>query len=80
MGDGIKKPVRNEERTKKFVRRSLVAAKEIRTGDILSLNDIAIKRPGTGIPPEFMEIVVGMKAKRDIRVDSVLEWEDLKNA
>ncbi len=80
MGDGIKKPTKSENDLKKTVRRSLVTAKEIKAGETISPNDILIKRPGTGIPAEFKDKVVGMKSGSDISVDSVIKWEDLKHA
>lgn len=80
MGDGVKKPTKSENDLKKIVRRSLVTAKEIKAGEIISPNDILIKRPGTGIPAEFKDKVVGMKSGSDISVDSVIKWEDLKHA
>ena len=80
MGNGIKKPAKSENELKKSVRRSLVAAKEIKTGETISLGDIVIKRPGTGIPVEFKDNVVGMKSGNNISVDSVIKWKDLKHA
>jgi len=79
-GDGIKKPANNERKTKDITRRSLVATRNIKAGNILELDDIASKRPRGGILPEFKEVVIGMQVKRDISVDSVIDWEDLKNA
>ena len=80
MGNGIKKPAKSENELKKSVRRSLVAAKEIKTGETISPGDIVIKRPGTGIPVEFKDNVVGMKSGNNISVDSVIKWKDLKHA
>lgn len=80
IGDGIKKPTVNEEDTRDVVRRSLIASKDISRDHIITEDDIVIKRPGTGIPPEFKELIIGMQSKRDIKFDSVIKWEDLKNA
>jgi N,N'-diacetyllegionaminate synthase len=80
MGDGVKKPTKSENDIKMSVRRSLVTAKEIKAGKTISPDDIVIKRPGTGIPAEFKDKVVGMKSGSDISVDSVIKWEDLKHA
>ncbi len=80
LGDGIKRPVQNEEDTKIAARRSLVAARDIMAGKIISSDDIAVKRPGDGILPEFKDIIVGMKARQDIAADSVIKWEYLKDA
>jgi N,N'-diacetyllegionaminate synthase len=80
MGNGIKKPAKRENDLKKSVRRSLVAAKEIKAGETISPGDIVIKRPGTGIPAKFKDNVVGMKSGNNISVDSVIKWKDLKHA
>jgi N-acetylneuraminate synthase len=80
MGDGIKKPTKSEIGIMNTVRRSLVTARDIKSGERLSPNDILIKRPGTGIPAEFKDNIVGMQLESDISVDSVIKWEDLKHA
>jgi N-acetylneuraminate synthase len=80
MGDGIKKPSGREERMRNVVRRSLVATRDLKAGDIFCASDIMAKRPADGISPEFRELVIGMRAIRDIRCDTVLKWDDLKHA
>ena len=80
LGDGIKRPVQNEEDTKIAARRSLVAARDIMAGKIISSDDVAVKRPGDGILPEFKDIIVGMRARQNIAADSVIKWEYLKDA
>lgn len=75
MGNGIKRPTRNEEDTRNIARRSLVAARRIKAGETVTLNDISIKRPGTGIAPELIEQIINKVAKIDIKKDSLLEWD-----
>ncbi|MBI4650901.1 N-acetylneuraminate synthase [Candidatus Desantisbacteria bacterium] len=76
MGNGIKRPVKNEENIKKVARRSLVAAKNIKAGAVVSLDDIQIKRPGEGISPEYIEVIINRKARADIKKDSLFKWDD----
>ena len=78
LGDGIKKPNKSEIEIMKVARRSLIATRDIRAGEIIKESDIAIKRPGTGIPPKFKEIVIGMKLKNNIRQDEPFRWENFK--
>ena len=47
---------------------------------ILKESDLTIKRPGTGIYPEFRELVIGMKACKELDSDTVIHWNDLKDA
>jgi len=78
LGDGIKKPNKSEIEIMKVTRRSLIATKDIRAGEIIEESDMAIKRPGTGILPKFKEIVIGMKLVNDIRRDEPFRWENFK--
>ena len=78
LGDGIKRPNKSEIEIMKVSRRSLIATRDIRTGEIIKESDIAIKRPGTGILPKFKEIVIGMKLVNDIRQDEPFRWENFK--
>ena len=80
VGDGIKKPAKSEISTKNIARRSLVAARSIKAGETVLFDDILIKRPGTGIPAEFKDKIVGMQSVNDISIDSVIKWEDFKHA
>lgn len=76
MGDGIKKPSKNEEEMRNIARRSLVAARDIKSGETILSGDIAIKRPGNGILPEFIDMIIGRKAAKNIAKDSLISWDD----
>ncbi len=78
LGNGIKKPNKSEIEIMKVARRSLIATKDIRVGEIIKESDIAIKRPGTGILPKFKDIVIGMKLINDVRQDEPFRWENFK--
>jgi N-acetylneuraminate synthase len=78
MGDGIKRPNKSEIEIMKVVRKTLVAARNIRKGEIIEETDITIKRAGTGIPPKFMDIIVGMKINKDIEKDTPFDWSFFK--
>lgn len=56
-------------------RRSLVAADSIKKGDIITKEVLTFKRPGTGIPPKDMLVVLGKTAMRDIEEDTILQFE-----
>jgi N-acetylneuraminate synthase len=57
-------------------RRSIVAARPIPKGKSIVREDLDVKRPGTGIEPQYLEMVIGRIAKRDIAYDTVLNGED----
>jgi N,N'-diacetyllegionaminate synthase len=73
LGDGIKRLTPSEARNKPVARKSLVASKTIKAGEVLSAENITTKRPGTGISPMNWDAVVGRKAVRDFAVDDVIE-------
>lgn len=65
----------SQERREAF-QRSIVAARNIRSGEIISREDIDFKRPGTGISPQYYEFVVGKTAKRDLAYDEIIQLQD----
>jgi sialic acid synthase SpsE len=76
IGDGLKLgPAPEEMEMHEKARRSLVAARSIPRGTTIDRSMIAIKRPGFGIRPKFVDLVVGRVAKVDIAEDVVLTWE-----
>ena len=44
-------------------------------GETIKPEDLMPKRPGTGISPEFYEIIVGRKVVRDLEEDTILTWD-----
>jgi len=76
-GSGEKKVLDVEQVTYKYDRRSIVAAKDIPKGTIIREDMLVMKRPGTGIPPKFIDLIIGRKAKKDIKEDTLLPWDDI---
>lgn len=76
-GSYIKMPFGSETRNRKNNRKSVVAIKPVKKGDILSEENIYVKRPGTGIPPCHIERLYGRTAARDLQEDEPLKWEDM---
>ena len=75
-GNGIKKPVGDENKNRINNRKSIVTTREIKAGEILTAENIDIKRPGKGISPKFWENIVGKVATRDLEGDTLLQWSD----
>lgn len=73
LGDGIKQPTASEEKNMMVARKSLVASRAIRAGELLSTENVTVKRPGTGISPMRWDEVVGhWQASRDFAADEVI--------
>ena len=70
-------PVEAENESVKYARRSIVANVSIPKGTKITRSMLIVKRPGTGISPKFMDMIVGKVAHRNIDEDQVLTWKDL---
>jgi len=73
LGDGIKRLTPSEARNRPVARKSLVAARPIRAGEAFSEENLAAKRPGTGISPMQWDGIVGRIAGRDYQADEMIE-------
>lgn len=78
LGDGEKKPADSEADTAAVARKSLVAACDIAAGEVLTAEQIAIKRPGTGLPPNQKNSLIGKKTKGFVAKDSLFSIEQLR--
>ena len=76
FGDGIKKPSKLELKENYIMaRRSIIAIVKIPKGTKISRDMLIIKRPGLGIAPKHINIVIGRKANVDIEEDQWITWE-----
>ena len=75
LGDGIKRLTPSEVRNKPVMRKSIVASKEIKKGEIFSLQNITTKRPGTGISPMRWDEVIGRTAPRNFSEDELIDLQ-----
>ena len=73
-----KQPLICESSARKEARRSIVAKINIKKGEIISKSNITFKRPGTGISPAEAGNVLGKTAKKDIREDTLIDFEMLE--
>ncbi len=73
LGDGIKRCQDSEQEVRKIARKSIVAGEEIKRGEFLTENNLALKRPGTGLHPRYYDILIGKKAASDIRRDQHID-------
>ena len=73
LGSGDKKPSPSEKKNMSVARKSIVAAARIKAGDILTEENITVKRPGNGICPMRWKEVLGTRAVRDFEEDELIE-------
>lgn len=72
-GDGTKHVSESEKKNIAIARKSIVAACDIKAGEVFTEQNLTVKRPGNGISPMRWEEVIGLKAKRDFREDELIE-------
>lgn len=78
LGYKDKKPTKYEKKKMiKTVRKSIVAARDIKKGEIINRDSIEAKRPGDGISPEFFKEIVGRKTRNFLKVDQQIKYKDL---
>jgi N,N'-diacetyllegionaminate synthase len=77
LGDGVKRPVAEELSTAAVARRSLVAAHDLRAGTVLTESMVAIRRPGTGLPPSDLTRILGRQLKQDVAAGHLFTLEML---
>ncbi len=74
----FKRVISSGEREKKAkFRRSIVFTKDLPKGHILQDGDLCSKRPGTGISPELIEVLLGRTLKVDVYEDTLLNWNQI---
>ena len=73
LGDGVKQPAEAEKKNIAIARKSIVAARDIKKGEIFTEDNITVKRPGSGISPMKWFEVLGTEAVRDFGEDELIE-------
>lgn len=73
IGDGNKRPSASELRNAPIARKSIVAARAIAAGEPFTVENLAVKRPGTGISPMLWDDVLGRPAPRAFAPDEFIE-------
>lgn len=73
LGDGVKRPHPNEAPALAKMGKSLVAARDLPAGHVVTLTDIAMKSPGGGIPPYELEQLVGSTLPVPVSEDEMFD-------
>ena len=77
-GHGVKMPMGDELKNRKNNRKSIVCVHGVKKGEVLTADNIDIKRPGFGIQPKYKNMLIGKKAVRDIEADMLIQWADFE--
>ena len=72
LGDGRKVVAEAERPNIEVARKSIVAARNIKAGEVFTADNITVKRPGNGISPMLWDSVIGRTAARDFVADSLI--------
>jgi len=77
LGTGIKERSPQEQEMYEKGRRSIIAAQDIKKGTKLTRDILLVKRPGYGIKPKYIDVIIGRKANKDIKKDQWITWDDI---
>ena len=73
LGDGRKQVSDSERPNIEVARKSIIAARDIKAGELLTEENLTVKRPGNGISPMLWDSVIGTRAIRDFKADHLIE-------
>lgn len=77
MGTGIKCPVQREFPERHYARRGIIAACNLKAGQVIKEEHLDYVRPVNGIESKYYKEVIGRKVNKDIKQDDPVRWEDL---
>ena len=72
MGDGVKQPSQSEKKNIETARKSIVAGKKIKKGELLTKNNLSVLRPSSGISPMKWDEVIGNVAGKEYKKDDLI--------
>ena len=76
LGSQKRTVLADEIEQRKNMRRSIIFNKDIKSGNKIRLEDLDVKRPGTGLPPEKIKELVGQKLIKDVIGDTLVKQSD----
>ena len=74
LGSNKKAPMKSEMKNYDFIRKSIVAKRIIKKGDIFSEKNLTVKRPGNGISPLNWDKLIGKKSEINYKPDMLIKW------
>jgi len=76
LGNPIVRPTDSEKRMRLLARRSIITLRAINENESITVENIALKRPGGGLPASMFDNIVGLKTTRKIPQGHILQWGD----
>lgn len=73
LGDGVKKLTKSEAKNINIARKSIVAGRDIKKGEVFTEENLEIKRPGEGISPMRWDEIIGNMSIRDFKEDELIQ-------
>ena len=67
----------DELSVQRMARESVVSLVNIPNGAVITEDMVWVKRPGIGIPPKYLNKVIGMKTRKNIKANTIIKWSDL---
>lgn len=77
LGNGIKKPNKSEHEISKVILKRIVAKTKIKKGQLLSSENITVKRSNIGIPASYWDLILGSVAETDFEMDDSIKLSGL---
>ncbi len=75
LGHGRKEPAASEAATAKVARKSVVAARDLAAGTVLTEEHLALRRPGTGLPPTLRPFLLGRRVRSAMKAGTALSFD-----
>ena len=73
IGNGLKVPSSSEEKNIIIARKSIVAKKSIKKGELFTKNNLTVKRPGSGMSPMEWDNLLGKKSNQNYNKDELIK-------
>ena len=77
LGSSVKKPSASESKNISIARKSIHVRNAVKAGRRIEQNDLVMKRPGDGISPMLVDLIIGKVAQKDLPEDHILNWSDI---
>jgi N-acetylneuraminate synthase len=73
LGQVMYGPTQAEEKSR-LRRRSLYIVKDMKAGDVLTMENVRAVRPGLGLPPKYLDVVLGKQINKDVKMGLPISW------